>query len=134
MMNNKREVIICTFANASYIQHACVMLKSLTSVWNVRRAYTVFFFYSDCTAEVLNKVREEFLYERNFNINFIECDTYKKYSSRLKLNHYSMSIYAKVFIYDLLPENVKKVLFFDSDIVLLSDPGELFDKIGRAHV
>jgi len=123
----KEEVFICTFSDINYIQHTCVMLKSIALIRNLSRTYSIFFFYSDCSEGVIQKVGKEFENERNFNLSFIECNVYKQYSSKLKLNHSSMAIYAKVFIYDLLPENVKKVLFLDSDIVLLNDPAELFD-------
>jgi lipopolysaccharide biosynthesis glycosyltransferase len=38
-----------------------------------------------------------------------------------------MSIYGKMFIYDLLPSNIKKIAFFDADTILLEDPGILYD-------
>lgn len=121
------QVVICTFSNKNYMQHTCVMLRSIALLRDINRVYSIFFFYSDCPEELLKKAADEFANEKNFRLSFIECNTYLKYSSKLKLKHSSMSIYAKVFIYDLLPEYVEKVLFLDSDIVLLNDPAELFD-------
>jgi lipopolysaccharide biosynthesis glycosyltransferase len=126
-MDKTDRIYLCTFASGSYIQHACVLIKSLIKVKNKNKDYEVFFFYSEAKESDFHKVKNEFEKIKGVFINYIFCNTYKQHENNLRLNHTSMSIYAKIFIYDLIPNYIKKILFLDADIVLLQDPAELFE-------
>ena len=46
---------IATYADNLYMQHACVMIQSLSEVLNTNEYYNIFFFYSDCSDSNLKK-------------------------------------------------------------------------------
>lgn len=123
------KINIVTYADGLYLQHACIMLMSLRDVTSKDRHYKVFIFYSNSTKDNLDKTTKSlsnFLPE-NITFNLIECDFGLNSEIKAKRKYLNPSIYDKILIYEHLPLDVKKVVFFDADIVLQKDPAHLFD-------
>lgn len=122
-------VNIMTYADGHYIQHACVMLLSLKDVVSSKVQYRIFLFYSDCSAEDLNKVRDTLNAHLGDNVSYkmIACDFGLERKLQAKKTYMKASIYNKVLIYDELPSPINKLVFLDADIVLLQDPASLYN-------
>lgn len=63
----------------------------------------------------------------NFQINFIEVEQYAYSMLSSKKSYLSKSIFGKLFIYDLIPNHVKKIIMLDADIIVHHDIGLLYD-------
>ncbi|WP_282018323.1 glycosyltransferase family 8 protein [Salegentibacter mishustinae] len=123
------KINIVTYADGLYLQHACIMLMSLRDVVSKDREYEVYIFYSNSTRNDLEKAKtslSNFLPE-NVCFNLLECDFGLASKIKAKREYLNASIYDKILIYEHLPPNVNKVVFFDADIVLQKDPAFLFD-------
>jgi len=120
---------IITYADGLYIQHACIMLMSLGDVVSANREYKIFVFHTNCEQKAIDKLRKtltEFL-PKNVSFKLIQCNFNISSQVKSKRKNLNASIYDKVLIYDRVPQDISKVVFFDADIVLLKDPALLFD-------
>ena len=120
---------LITYADGNYIQHACVLLLSLSDVVNYERPYRIFVYYSNCSPKNLLKFEQSLQGKLPPNMTYELVELKQDLDSRLqpKDDHLSADIYSKLFIYDDLPQEMEKVLFLDADIVLRRDPAEIFD-------
>ncbi len=127
MINSK--VNIVTYADGLYLQHACIMLMSLQDVISKTRDYKAYVFYSNCEEEAINKTKKSLssFLPKNVSFQLIHCDFGLETKIKSKKEYLNASIYDKILIYEYLPDKVKKIVFFDADIVLKKDPAPLFD-------
>lgn len=124
-----QRINIVTYADENYMQHACVMILSLFDVVDQNRQYNVMVFYSKCDSETLDKFKQSIDKGIPSNVTYElrECNYGLESRLKAKDEHLSPAIYNKLFIYNDLPEDLEKVLFLDADIVLLKDPGAIYD-------
>lgn len=130
------KVNILTFADGNYLQHACVLLMSLKDVASPQRKYHVYLYYTNCNDEDLEKVENSLLgyFPANITYELRECNFGLETEISAKQEYMTSSIYDKILLYEELPSELEKVVFFDADIVLLKDPAELFDMEVESYV
>lgn len=108
------KVNIITYADGFYIQHACLMLMSLKDVVTKDREYEVIIFYANCDELSLKKLEISLgnYLPQNISYQLIKCDFGISNKLKAKSEHLNASIYDKVLIYNLIPPDVHKVVFF----------------------
>jgi len=115
-------VVLATDNN--YLQHTCVTLVSLFSNTNPSDL-TINLLYNDLNEIELETIRK-CVNQNNSNIVFYLIDT-----SRLKgfliSNHISLGAYFRLLVGDVLPIELEKVIYLDSDLVILDDIKKLYN-------
>ena len=120
--------IACTIDN-SYVQHCAVMLASLLD----SNKNTFFKFYIIHNGMEYHKQRklEKFLSKRKqCTYQLILID--QKYLAELPVNvplfgHISIATYFRIFLAEILPNTLDKILFLDADIIVRKDIRPLWE-------
>ncbi len=123
----KSEVIPIFFAvDDVYIPFLAVALQSLIDNASDKNYYSIKILYTNISEEnqaKINKYQKE-----NVDIEFVDLNYYiNKVKDKLYTrDYYSATTYFRLFIPDLYPQ-YDKVLYLDSDIVVLSDIADLYN-------
>ena len=127
-MRSKSSRIIPIFfaVDNGYIPFLAVALQSLIDNSSRKNTYIIKVLYTDITKENQEKIKK---YEQeNVSIEFVDLNYYidgikdKLYTR----DYYSKTTYFRLFIPELYPQ-YDKVLYLDSDIVVLDDIANLFN-------
>ena len=123
----KLNVVPIFFAvDDGYIPFLGVTIQSIIENSSLDNVYEIKILYTNITNN--NKQRIMKLAKENIKIEFVDLNYYID-SIKDKLytrDYYSKSTYFRLFLPNLYPE-YDKVLYFDSDIVLLDDPAKLYN-------
>ena len=108
-----------------YQQHfataACSVLKNITSTTHI----TLHIVTHAPSKEFKTKI-ESFLQSPSCDINWIDFDIAKTQKLPVAANtHFSNAIYFRLFLPYLLPSEVEKVIYLDSDTICMADLSEL---------
>lgn len=133
-MNDKTLRVIYSSDN-NYAQHMGVSMYSLleTNSSVFERIY-VYIIDNHISADNKNKLRQIISDFNNSEIFWISFDEYVK---TLKLNmawNISISSYARLFVSSMLPQDVNRVLYLDSDIIVRSSLYDLWNTDIGNHV
>lgn len=106
-------IIACATDN-NYVQHCAVMLLSLKE--NNNSSFTVYIIYNELSNKNINKL--SFLL-RSYNIDYNYCKINISILKKAPLsNHITIASYFRILLPFILPTDIKKVLFIDSDIIV----------------
>lgn len=110
----------------NYVQHAAVMLMSL-SLTNKYNSFDVYVLSLGVKEESKRKLQDVF-YKSNLHIYFIDIkeSVLVKFPIRKK-DYLSLATYLRLFMPDKLPDNINKILYLDSDIIINGDIAPLFN-------
>ena len=126
MMKQKNKIPIFFAVDDEYVPFLAVALQSLVENSKKENNYLIKILYTNITDENQEKIKK---YEsENINIEFV-CLSYYINKVKDKLytrDYYSKTTYFRLFIPDLYPQ-FDKVLYLDSDIVILSDIADLYN-------
>ena len=118
-----KNAIAITIDN-NYVQHACVMLLSLSA--NITENVNVYCIYSDLNETSKKRIVKELKGSR-ININFVEFNTAVLPHLPIKTNdHVSAAAFLRIWLPDLFPD-FDQLLFIDTDIVINGDLTELLN-------
>lgn len=127
MDTKKRDEINISFTiNDSYIDHCCVVIKSILQ--NCSKEYKINFFI--LSEELSNKNKRKFskIMNNNFsNVEFIKMEI-EDFSNLpvTKYSHYCVVNYFRIKIPSLLP-HIDKMIYLDSDILVNTDISKLWN-------
>lgn len=116
--------IVCSIDN-NYVQHCCVMLSSLliNNKWENHHIHLLSEGLSSENVKIIEKV---------INSHHSELHYYQVTSAKLRecpikeTDHLSIATYYRLFMADILPSNINKALYLDSDIVVAQSIQELW--------
>ena len=126
MKNNKQIIPIFFAVDDEYIPFLAVALQSLIENSSKENEYVIKILYTNISEENTKNILK---YEKeNVSIEFVDLNYYiNKVKDKLYTrDYYSKTTYFRLFIPDLYPQ-YDKVLYLDSDIVILSDIAELYN-------
>lgn len=125
--NKEREVPIFFAVDDGYIPFLAVSLQSLIDNSSKENNYVIRILYTSISEENKNKIKK---YEKeNISIEFVDFNKHVE-GIKEKLftrDYYSKTTYYRLFIPTLYPQ-YDKILYLDSDIVLLSDVADLYNE------
>lgn len=127
MKNNMKVIPIFFAVDDTYIPFFAVSLKSLIDNSSEKNKYEIKVLSSNISEENILKIKK---YEKeNINIEFVDLkNQLKEIENKLYTrNYYSNTTYYRLFIPTLYPQ-YKKVLYLDSDTIILSDVANLYNK------
>ncbi len=111
--------IACTIDN-NYVQHCCVMLASLVDS-NKREVFQIYIIHNGIENE--NKLKLDKFLSKQRNCSYTLILLNEKFLLGLPDNipvfgHISLATYFRIFLARILPKDIDKVLFLDSDLLV----------------
>lgn len=123
---NKNEIPIFFAVDDNYIPFLAVTICSLVEKASKENNYNLKILYTNITKENQKKIKK--FEKENISIEFVNVTEYiKKFQDKFYTRDYfSQTTYFRLFIPDIYLE-YDKVLYIDSDIVLLDDVAKLYN-------
>jgi lipopolysaccharide biosynthesis glycosyltransferase len=116
------EMVIATSADKGYEQHTSVMLASLFA--NTRNTrFRIFLLCSEYSSAQLRLIK--FAKRKGHFLELIRLNEDSMQSFKVT-EHISLATYYRLFIPNVIPKNIKKLLYLDSDMVILGDLNPLW--------
>lgn len=121
-----KNVPIVIAADDKYVPYVTVMLRSMIANASNQRNYDVIVLHSSITKKHQARIHEEFLEDKNLSIRFYNIAYL--YSGIKMQTHFHITIetYYRLLMQDIM-KNYEKVLYIDSDLVVLDDISKLYD-------
>lgn len=123
-----KEVPIFFACDDAYIPYFAVALESLEANATKNYQYMIKVMHANgISAESQAKIKQRYHHD-NFNIEFVDItDVIRKHSNKFfTRDYYSKATYFRLFIPNMYPQ-YDKVLYLDSDIVILDDIANLYN-------
>lgn len=129
VFDNNR-IPICFAANNNFLPYTAVMIKSIIINSNIQYNYDIIVLYTDISTDYINKVESMCLEHSNISIRFVNIEKYIDKTEFFTQSVYTGTVYTNEAYYRLLiPELMStydKVLYFDGDMIAVSDVAELY--------
>lgn len=121
----RNNVPVVIAANDKYVPYVTVMLRSVVENSNAENNYDFVVLHSSITPKHQKEIQKEFIDHSNFRIRFFEV-AYLYSSVQLKTHfHISVETYYRLLMQDIM-KHYDKVLYIDSDLVVLDDLAKLY--------
>ncbi|BAY92029.1 MULTISPECIES: glycosyltransferase family 8 protein [unclassified Tolypothrix] len=114
--------IVCTIDN-NYAQHCAVMLSSLF-INNPNQKFYIYIITNGLKKHISNKIKR-FFYTIKQEYSIIEIQTSELEKAPVS-HHISLATYFRLFIPEVIPDNIDKILFIDSDIIIRKSIDQLW--------
>lgn len=127
MKKGKKEILPIFFAiDDYYIPFFSVALKSIVENASEKYEYLIRILHTNVTEESIEKIKK--FEKENIHIEFVDLNYYiDKIKDKLYTrDYYTKTTYFRLFLPELYPQ-YKKVLYLDSDIIVLEDIANLFN-------
>lgn len=125
MNQNGKEIPVFFAVDDNYMPFLAVSLQSLIANATEKNYYSIKVLHTNISAE--NKKKISRYEQENVNIEFVDLNYYiEKIQDKLYTrDYYSKTTYFRLFLPNLYPQ-YDKVLYLDSDIVILDDIAKLY--------
>ena len=126
-----KSIPICFSVNNNFLPFTGVMIQSIIEHSNNKDNYDIIVLCSDAKEELKNKMLFLANGKKNISIRFYDVNKFFKVPKSLFTDNvytqtsYSHEIYYRLLIPTLMPE-YEKVLYFDGDMIALTDVAELY--------
>ena len=117
-----------------YVKFMMVSIRSLIANSSPEREYRLHILHTNITSESQAKVKT--METDNVHITFCDVSTYlQKVEKKLTVrDYYSLTTYYRIFIPEMFPQ-YDKVLYIDSDTILLQDVAKLYSfRLGENYI
>jgi lipopolysaccharide biosynthesis glycosyltransferase len=121
---NSEPVEIVFAANNSFAPYLTVAIRSLISCASEERVYRIHVLHTELTAENQSKIAA--CAAQNVSIECIDIGGLIERDKLYVNYHFTVEIYYRLFIPEVLL-NAPKVLYLDSDIIVMRDVSQLYD-------
>ena len=127
----EESIPICFSVNNNFLPFTGVMIQSIIDHSNNKDNYDIIVLCSDASNDLKNKMASLANGKKNIYIRFYDVNKFFKVPKSLFTDNvytqtsYSHEIYYRLLIPTLMPE-YKKVLYFDGDMIALTDVAELY--------
>lgn len=124
-MDNMDKVNVAFAITEKYIPMLGVVLHSLEKNSDRKREYVIYVLHESIREEKLQSLKDVI----SDNMEMIFVDVYNALCgiNLEEIAHYSRATYYRLLLEDVIPENVQKLLYLDSDIIILRDVAQLYD-------
>lgn len=120
-------VAIFLSANDFYVPYVSVVLESLKYNATKNKNYDVIIVHHDISEKNQTILKKQLETEENISLRFFQIKRYgKMFESLFLRGHFVLETYYRLLMPEIL-KHYKKALYIDSDLVLNSDPADLFE-------
>jgi lipopolysaccharide biosynthesis glycosyltransferase len=125
MQIDSEKIEIVTACDDNYVQHLGVMLCSLLENTLHREKINIWVIDGDISQDKKTLLSTFIINKYQISINYLDID--KELYKKFKISyHFTHSIYYRISIPEIIPFNVSKVIYLDSDIILKQDIYDLW--------
>lgn len=110
--------------NRGYLECLKVLVKSIKRI-NMNNSFVVYVVHRDLLKSDIENIRK--LEESNFKFRFIKMDENLVRNLPVYARRYPLEIYFRLFASKYLPKDVDKILYLDTDIVVINDLKSIYD-------
>lgn len=122
----ERNIPIVLAADNKYVPYVTVLLRSLIDNSNPYRNYDFVILNSNITDANKCALKSEFKDSANVSIRFTNVKRHFENYTLYLHRHFTVEIYYRLFMQDIM-KNYDKVIYLDSDMVVLEDICKLYD-------
>ena len=122
MKNSAVPIVFAT--DNGFAPFCAVSIASLIMNCNKSRQYQIYVFYDQLSSEHMQKLKS--MEQNNISIELVQVSQYVDRELFYVRDHFTLAAYFRFFVVDVFPQ-YDKILYLDSDIVILGDVGELYD-------
>lgn len=112
--------------NNKYVEQLIVLLNSI-KYSNSNEVFDIYILYKELDDEKINNINKEFENFKNFSLNFINIPKSEINSFPVYEKRYPEEIYFRLFASKYLPQSVNRVLYLDSDTVVINNLKTLYN-------
>lgn len=124
---NQEPINIVTAADNNYMLPLCIMLNSISS--NTTRKIRFFILSNGISNENENEIFN-LVKCANIELNFIDANNH--IATKLPLSsswdHITKTTYLRLFLPELIPNHIKKVIYLDGDIIVMDNISKLWEQ------
>lgn len=122
-----KKLCIVYAADENYVQHAVVSIKSLSQSVRDLSQYEIYFLAMDLS-EYLTVKLMDVLNDCKFLFRIIKVSDMKdKFPNGIDVANLSITTYLRLFLAEILPNFIDKVLYLDCDTIVMQDLSSLID-------
>ena len=110
--------------NKKYKKQLIILLNSIKQS-NKNENFNIYILHKDLKDEDINEIKEGL--NKNFNINDIKIKENDMDFLPVNCESYPVEIYIRIFASKYLPDNIDRILYLDSDTVVINKLNELYN-------
>lgn len=130
----KNSIPVVIAADNNYVPYVTVMLRSMITNADKQYNYDVVVLNSNISLYSQDKIQQEFSAEQNMTVRFYNVSDMLSDRSLFVHRHFTIEIYYRLLMQDIM-EAYDKVIYLDSDMVVLDDISKLYNlDIGDSYV
>lgn len=123
----EHNVAVALSANDYYAPYVATLLTSIREHSSIHNNYDIIIMNMDISLVNKSKLCRIFQDCPNFSLRFIDVGRYKEKFKHIFLRgHFKLETYFRLLMQDILP-SYHKILYLDSDMVVVDDLAELYD-------
>ncbi|QHI96193.1 hypothetical protein GT348_08110 [Aristophania vespae] len=116
-----------------YAQHAYSVINSILAHTSNHKDINIFVIYgSDLPLSKINEISRNF--SERVSVSFLKIDSCFLDNLELEDNYLTKSAYNRLLVQDVLPDNVHRIIYLDTDILVCDDIVELWNIDLHDHV
>lgn len=123
MMRDREVYNIAVAPNRPYVKYMLVLLESVFES-NAEKTFCFYILYNELNERDRNVI-EQYVKGKNGNICFVYIDRQPFEGFPLQ-ERFSIETYFRLVIQDVMPENIKRVLYLDCDMIVIGDIEPLY--------
>lgn len=122
----ENNIAILLAPNETYLPHAAVLIQSIIENSSKENNYDIILFKTDIVERTKKLVLKQIENYPNFSIRFFDIGRYiYQYANLPTIDHFTIEMYFRIFAPYIL-KNYDKILYLDSDTIVLKDIAELY--------
>ncbi len=122
----ENNIAILLAPNETYLPHAAVLIQSIIENSSKDNNYDIILFKTDIVERTKKLVLKQIENYPNFSIRFFDISRYiYQYANLPTIGYFTIEMYFRIFAPYIL-KNYDKILYLDSDTVVLKDIAELY--------
>lgn len=110
--------------NSAYANYLIVFLQSLLVESNSDKTFRIFVIYNQLTGSEIEMIKK-FVEEHNSLVEFLYVDG-EKYKVFPAMERLTVETYFRLEVQDIIPKDVKRLLYLDVDMLICKDISELY--------
>lgn len=121
----ENNIPIVLSADKNYVAYVSVLIESIMKNSDQEQNYDIIILHSSIGEKEQNKLLRNFISYANISIRFLDLSRRIENFKFSVNSHFRAENYYRIFIIDIL-KNYKKVIYLDSDLVVLDDIANLY--------
>lgn len=123
---SENNIPVVLSADNKYVPYVATLLKSIMGNANSAKNYDFVILNTNISEENKNRLRNEYKGNTNLSIRFFDVSHLFNSYTLYTHSHFTVEIYFRLLMQDIM-RNYDKVIYLDSDMIILDDVSKLYD-------